>query len=79
MHEVPWQGKGAQDMCDQFYFDSIVLSKMSRYFWVVGGRREGMEKGMDEWEELITEKGTRALVLGWGQDKDIILKAVECY
>lgn len=28
---------------------------MSRYFWVVGGRREGMEKGMDEWEELITE------------------------
>lgn len=59
-------------MTDSPWVDSIVLSKMNRYFWGGRGRREGMEKGgmggrMDGWEKLITEEGTRAWVLGGGQ------------
>lgn len=72
MHEYHGRVKGPKTcMTDSPWVDSIVLSKMNRYFWGGRGRREGMEKGgmggrMDGWEKLITEEGTRAWVLGGG-------------
>ena len=74
-------------MTNSAWRESVVLSKISRYFWGVRGRREKMEKrgvgGKMSEKNLTTEEGTRAG--SWGVSYvmigslHLILKVVEGY